>query len=153
METWWTNKKVTLDTVALPMQRIPHRRWPPLLSSQRLSCLSHLCQTPKLFVMDVLLIKWERCWVNCKSSHSNWLLCHLYPNQGFLSSTISLFLKWYAFMPIWMANNNNKKKSMIIPGAAMCSMLPHLVLSFLFWADVSHIKLAPKALCQANYSF
>lgn len=47
-------------------------RWPPLLSSQLLSCLPHLCQTPELFVMDDLVIKWERCWVSDRSLRSTW---------------------------------------------------------------------------------
>lgn len=54
-------------------------RWPPLLSSQLLSCLPHLCQTPELFVMDDLVIKWERCWVSDRSLRSTWPSVILFP--------------------------------------------------------------------------
>lgn len=41
-------------------------------SARFFPCLPHLCQTPELFVMDDLVIKWWRCWVSDISLRSTW---------------------------------------------------------------------------------
>lgn len=45
-----------------------HRPTPP----PPFSCPPHLCQALALFVMDDLVIKWERCWVSDRSLRSTW---------------------------------------------------------------------------------
>lgn len=72
---WLHHVKVTFEvtqTCYITNAMFAALRWPPLLSSQLLSCLPHLCQTPELFVMDDLVIKWERCWVSDRSLRSTW---------------------------------------------------------------------------------
>ncbi len=72
---WLHHVKVTFEatqTCCITDAMFEALRWPPLLSSQLLSRLPHLCQTPELFVMDDLVIKWERCWVSDRSLRSTW---------------------------------------------------------------------------------
>lgn len=72
---WLHHVKVTFEvtqTCCITDAMFAARGWPPLPLSQLLSCLPHLCQTPELFVMDDLVIKWERCWVSDRSLRSTW---------------------------------------------------------------------------------
>lgn len=58
--------------------------WSDLLCSRPGSypaCLPHLCQTAEQFVMDDLVIKWERCWVSDRSLRSTWPSVITFPSH------------------------------------------------------------------------
>lgn len=162
MTHWWLHHvkaafEVT-QTCCITNATFAVQRWPLLLSSQVLSCLLYLCQTPELFVMDDFVIKWERCWVSDRSFRSTWpfvihfsFLTYTRANSICILCTSSQSVR----LPVWIRRTRIRTSIQATHGSkeivSTITIFPLLASLFSFLPNLAHtrcftlpcVKLAP----------